>query len=611
MQNKSCLLILKEQEQIVPLYIPCTFKTAFGRIENEDDGNPGASIIFFNQGIYKGSYGFANHRREDSPVVLMPRKGLGINTVNGGKSVVFDGGEEIFLDDSETIDGNELQVVDLLNYESVNSYERLMARIDKITGEVVRLLTYVDWQDFLNLSYDADGYFKCPDDESSQPSECEGKSSKVFFNFQFLPKPISQYKFIHSSHSSALVLKDYFYVKDIEFRFYGLTHCVFLNDASNTIIKDCVFHHNYRNIALDLKSEHNIIENNLFFDTRFRYSWDANKATHTFERAAILSMSVKEVNGELYIPSRGLVVKGNTFHGFFDGIQARPGIDFDDYAPFDHTQEIDIYDNVFYNIADDCIDFDGYAANCRVFNNIAYDVHTFISAAPGIFALLYVINNLIYGLGRGTNDNHSGTGLKLNNSEKPSVGKIFFFHNTINVHRTDDVSHAVRISNPNGIDFCLLQNNVLIGDHYSVYLITSTEDPKSTVQTDYNLLYSTLYLIKHVANGETNRYETLEEYFAGSGNGEHSIQVSETSIFQSNSFLLKENEDFSKKGNRISGINDKFESVDFGIYENLKIPPKRSYYYTEEILPIEENKASAFFNATLFIYLAAMFFFFF
>jgi len=215
-----------------------------------------------------------------------------------------------------------------------------------------------------------------------------------------------------------LVEQDHLYFLDLAFRYYGQgswPKVFYLNNASDNLIQGCVFANNDLGVGIKRASHRNVIQDCVFSDVIFDWSWDDVKDVGALEDGGVAFYD--PVNG------RGNVIRRNTFHDDFDGFGACPAS-----APEVVTGETDVYENVVYNMGDDGMETDGECSNVRIWGNVFHDVLMGISLAPAYTGPTYAIRNLIYRTGVG-NNGYTGSPFKFNSGYGLS-GPMYLFHNT-------------------------------------------------------------------------------------------------------------------------------------------------------------------------------------
>jgi hypothetical protein len=89
----------------------------------------------------------------------------------------------------------------------------------------------------------------------------------------------------------------------------------------------------------------------------------------------------------------------------------------------------DIYGNMLAFGQDDCIELDGGQCNVRFFDNRCEQAYDGLSTAPNMKGPSYIFNNVIWNLG--DEDKNESVGVKNGGGRTWSLGRQFFFHNTI------------------------------------------------------------------------------------------------------------------------------------------------------------------------------------
>ena len=138
----------------------------------------------------------------------------------------------------------------------------------------------------------------------------------------------------------------------------------------------------------------------------------------------------------------GITIRNNTFFGMYDGLHTggrgrlHPTYlclvnriyDTNDFLGTWGIQEMDVFDNVIFNVDDDGIQADGHHVNARFFRNTLGNVHTGISVAQSFPGPMFFVENTVHTL--------DTQAVKFNTFviEDPSVHimthNVFFFHNT-------------------------------------------------------------------------------------------------------------------------------------------------------------------------------------
>ncbi|MBN1537713.1 MAG: right-handed parallel beta-helix repeat-containing protein [Anaerolineales bacterium] len=276
-----------------------------------------------------------------------------------------------------------------------------------------------------------------------------------------------------SRHNLAfLVEKDYIYFQNLTFRYYGngdYAKAIYLNNANFNLIQNCTFAINDLGIGIKRDSGENLIDDNEFYDTVFNWPWDAVKNGSSLETGGV----------RFYSPTtgRGNIIRGNTFHDYFDGFGACPEDAGED------SIEVDVYNNLAYNIGDDGMETDGTCSNVRIWNNTFHDVLMAISLAPTWVGPTYAIRNLIYNTGVGNND-YSGSPFKFNSGYAKS-GPMYLFHNTSDAALPGN--NGIYIKAPGSWELIYARNNIWAGTDYAI----NNYNTSRPIDLDYDNLYTT------------------------------------------------------------------------------------------------------------------------
>jgi len=145
----------------------------------------------------------------------------------------------------------------------------------------------------------------------------------------------------------------------------------------------------------------------------------------------------------------GITIRNNTFHGMYDAIHSggrekQPPTHFcpihrvydvDDFLNTWGIQELDIFQNVFFNLGDDAIEADGHQVNARYFWNKIGWVHTAFSTAAAFPGPMFFVENTSHSLQEG--------GLKFNTGivggNLEMTHNVFIYNNTFVHYETDEI----------------------------------------------------------------------------------------------------------------------------------------------------------------------------
>lgn len=162
---------------------------------------------------------------------------------------------------------------------------------------------------------------------------------------------------------------------------------IHMMDAHDCLVQDCTFAVNDLGLYVECDSSRLTVQDNEFFDCIYHWPWSATKG-QSLETGGIRVYS-------RYI-GRGLVVRRNVFHDFFDGLC----ICSYNSGPFNNcglSNETDMYENLLYNCGDDGVEADGQCANIRIWKNVFRECYSGISLAPAKTGPVYCLRNIFYG----------------------------------------------------------------------------------------------------------------------------------------------------------------------------------------------------------------------
>jgi hypothetical protein len=355
---------------------------------------------------------------------------------------------------------------------------------------------------------------------------------------------------IVSRHNHAIqVEQDFIYFLGLTFQHYGQgdwAKAIYLNNASDNLIRGCTFGVNDLGIGIKRESHRNVIEDNEFYDTIFDWPWDAVKGGSGLETGGVV----------FYDPAtgRGNVIRGNTFHDFFDGLNVCPS------STAGLTNETDVYENLVYRAGDDGMETDGRCSNVRIWNNTFHDVLMGISLAPVYTGPVYAIRNVIYRTGVGNNE-YTGSPFKFNSGYDTS-GPMYLFHNTADAALPGN--NGLYVKAPGTWVGIVARNNVWSGTAYAVHNYNTAQP----IDLDYDDLW----------NGESGdlvrwdgtRYATLGAFAAGTGQEAHGVSVDPGFVDPGmGDYSLDPGSELIDSGVLIPGINDYYVGAapDIGAFE--------------------------------------------
>ena len=293
-------------------------------------------------------------------------------------------------------------------------------------------------------------------------------------------------------------------------------------------------------------------------------------------------------------PGAFITIRGNTVYGTVDGIHCcgdeggDPVLGPDDLNVLNtwRDQNLDLYDNVIYNVKDDAIECDGHMVNGRIFRNRLGKCENAFSVAPFYPGPLFVLRNYIHGF-------HQGC-LKQNTGVSGITRKVLFYHNTI-MEKTRaasphcDCENCLYRGEPALQQDFVYKNNIFYarGRVYEGDMYTEDNYHKNDL-FDYNLMYSTRQTDKTIAYKwvcdyddplNNTRYKNLSAFRSAvkqetNGKwGDPKLQTNLLKGYPKNSKLLdlriKSGSPAIDSGVLIPGINDKYygSAPDMGAYE--------------------------------------------
>ncbi len=414
-----------------------------------------------------------------------------------------------------------------------------------------RLYPYQTLADLQSLAWGIPGFY------------ASGTSVYVRLAGDAIPNPATMhvscynYAFHVEQHDIAFV--------DLTFRYYGqgdYAKAIYFNNASDNLVRGCTFAINDVGIGLKRASGRNVIEDNVFYDAVFDFSWDAVKDGSGLESGGMIFYDP--------VTGRGNIIRRNTFHDYFDGFTTCPS---DDNGG--STNETDVYENLIYRAGDDGLSADGTCSNVRIWGNTFHDVLVGISFAPIYQGPIYALRNVIYRTGVG-NNNYSGMPFKFNNGYDQS-GPMYLFHNTADAALPDNDGFDIR--SPGTWKIIVARNNIWAGTDYAL----NNANPTQPLDLDYDDLYTTLPgELAWWAGLPDTHLNTLDELRAKTGQELHGFNVLPGFANASTSdYTLAASSTLIDKGVYLPGINTGYVGTapDIGAFEY------RGYGFTLSAVP--------------------------
>jgi parallel beta-helix repeat protein len=351
------------------------------------------------------------------------------------------------------------------------------------------------------------------------------------------------------------VEQDYIYFLDLTFRHYGQgssPKVIYLNNANDNLVRGCTFANNDLGIGIKRYSNRNVIEENVFYDVIFDWSWADVKDVGGLEDGGITFYD--PVNG------RGNIVRRNTFHDDFDGFGACPAS-----APEVATNETDVYQNLVYNMGDDGMETDGQSSNVRIWGNVFHDVLMGISLAPAYTGPTYAIRNLVYRTGVGNHD-YTGSPFKFNSGYGQS-GPMYLFHNTADAALPGN--NGLYVKAPGTWQLIYARNNIWAGTAYAL----ENYNTGQPIDLDHDDVYNAG--AGDLVRWDGTRYATLGAF--SSATGQENAGVNVAPGFRDapgGDYRLTAASALIDAGQVVSGINSDFRGAapDIGAFETSPPP---------------------------------------
>ena len=296
-----------------------------------------------------------------------------------------------------------------------------------------------------------------------------------------------------------------------------------IDDCSNITVFSCYIHDNksvnsdsnilIRDFNKTVKECNHLFLNNIISD-------EVNEGSPEKYFEASIGQTYYGINTSGHLGGM-ITIRGNEFYGLVDGVHTgalekvsgdsfNTDLDKDDFLKMWPGQNIDVYDNVFYNCADDCIETDGHMVNGRFFRNRLGNSNVSISIAANFPGPNFFIYNYMSGA--------YANNIKINTGGEEVTRGAFFYHNTI-VQPTYGQYCFVRHS-PTFHTNLTFKNNIFYAQKRIFDTNITKDDSSTNTCSDYNLLYT------ENAGGNT----VFSKVYLGNGNG---VNVSSFSEYKS------------------------------------------------------------------------------
>jgi hypothetical protein len=504
---------------------PCTLTTGINR------ARAGDSVILHGGVYHQGNIGLPHSGSPEAPIVIQS---------SPGERAILDGSDpEKFTWESRG---------DGIFETTVNASEPTLVMADG-----VRLYRYQSYEDLQNLTWDLPGFF--------------AQGYRVYVHLTDDADPNDHEMAVGRRMYAFWVDRDYIHIKDLTFRYYEVRwqrSALYIYNGSHNLIQGCTFALNGYGVILQGASHRNVIEGSKFYDAIYAWPWDAVKALHDNTGQGMetggIRISDPHPRDPVVMP-RGTVVRGNSFHDYFDGFGV---CTFE--TPAEPSNETDIYENHIYRIGDDGMEADGYCSNVRIWGNTFEDVLVGVSLAPAQVGPTYMVRNLIHNIGRsggcpfGWEGPCGGTALKVQFGE-PVAGPMFLFHNTMD----SGSRHVTAYIAEDATWPLLVSRNNNWGSSRSGGLSVEVDDP---VDFDYdNIVSRPGSLLVHWRGTD---FDTLEALTRATGQEAHGLSVDPRFVdVAAREYTLLADSPLIDSGEFIPGVNDGYLGAgpDIGAYE--------------------------------------------
>jgi DNA-binding winged helix-turn-helix (wHTH) protein len=342
-------------------------------------------------------------------------------------------------------------------------------------------------------------------------------------------------------------------VENLEFRYFGGAE-----NGVAILMKSCIACRVYRCRIHEVRrtgiwvegGEHGRLEENEIWDSSItRWAWHDSNGSDADNHGIFFT-------GQ---SPRGYVVRRNRIHGTFDAVApcgtAPPSAGV--------TTETDVYDNDFFELADDGVEAEPYCANLRIWGNRITSVMMGISTAPAGPGPIWIVRNVAYrfGAARGR-EVWLASALKVNTFDKQPTGPLLVYHNTF-VTDVPEVD-AVALLEPADVTFVRARNNLFAGTRHAIFKVNAI-----LWDGDANALYTTStktlveWLGTPYANIQSFRAATKQE-LAGLSEPPQLIAP------ERGDFTPRAGSPLIDRGITISGVNERFagRAPDIGAIES-------------------------------------------
>ncbi len=496
------------------LGVPCSLAEALNQVQ------PGQEVVLLGGTYYQGEFDIPRSGTSGSPIMIRSY---------AGETAILDGADPATF--AWVNQGNGVYLT------TVNTKD---PHVVLANGQ--RLFPYDNLTDLQTLSRgNTPGFWVDDYDDTSLYVHLAGDTNPNAAEMR-----VSRY------NHAFTIEQDFIYILDLTFQTYGqgsYAKAIYFNNANDNLVQGCTFASNDLGIGIKRISHRNVIQDSEFYDTIFSWPWADIKDVGSLEDGGI----------RFYDPAdgRGNVFRRNIFHDDFDGFGVCPN------SSAAVTNEIDIYDNLIYNMGDDGVEADGWCSNVRLWGNTFHDVLTGISLAPVYEGPVFAIRNLIYRTGVGNND-YSGSPYKFNSGYDQS-GSMYLFHNTSDAALPGN--NGIYIKAPGTWEMIYARNNIWSGTDYALNNYNETQP----IDFDYDNLYTTLpNEFVYWGSGPDRHMRDLPTFQALTGQELNGFNLEPGFADQASAdYTLEAASDLIDAGLPIPGINHNYEGAapDIGAYE--------------------------------------------
>ncbi len=487
---------------------PCSLQEGINRAQ------AGEGVILLGGTYYEGEFTLPRSGSAGAPIVVRG---------NAGETAILDGADPNTF--TWTAEGG-----------GVYSTTVNVADTHFVTADDQRLFPYQDLSSLQSLSlHDMPGFY--------------ADNTTLYVHLTGDADPNTQTMRVSRYNHAFSLSHDFIYIADLTLRHYGqgsYAKAIYLDDASDNLIRNCTFSANDIGVGLKRESHRNVIEDCEFFDSIFDWSWEDIKNIGGIEDGGVI----------LYGPldGRGNVIRRNTFHDDFDGFGACPN------SSNAVTSETDVYENTIYNMGDDGMETDGHCTNLRIWSNTFHDVLIGISVAPVYVGPVYALRNLIYRTGVGNND-YTGSPFKFNSGYDTS-GPMYLFHNTADAALPGN--NGLHIKTPGTWDLIYARNNIWSGTTYAV----NNYNTSQPIDLDFNNLWNDGGA--NLVRWDNTNYASLSDFSSATDQEVNGLSVDPGFADPAGGdYTLSSGSALIDKGVLIPGINHNYEGAapDIGAFE--------------------------------------------